>query len=204
MSPSAITLMLADLGDQVVVPGPVEHHRGDVPHLASERLCDRLQVLGHALAQVDAALRDRADGHLLHVHARHPRDAARLAGGQDRERAHPASADHRRTFDRVAGQLQLHSAAAHGRARRQRVALLAAADHDSAADGQRVDRTHHRLAGGRVGTARVTPTQISTCGQGAALADRRQVGAGAAFLRQLRLRPGLLLGATSLGGHGRG
>jgi len=92
---------LADLGDQVVVPGPVEHDRGHVGHLAAERIGDRLQVLAHRAAQVDAALGDRPDGHLAHVHPRHLHQAAGVAGGEDRERAPaPALPDRARRLGR--------------------------------------------------------------------------------------------------------
>ena len=149
---------LADLGDQVVVPGPVEHHRGDVAHLPSERVGDRLQVLGHALAQVDAALRDRADRHLLHVHPRHAGDPARVARGQDRERAHARRA-------RPPPRLRPGRRPAPAPCRRRPWSRPAPADGPASLrpittvplTRQRVDRVHHRLARGRVGAARHRP-----------------------------------------------
>ena len=100
----------------------------------------------------------------------------------------PPRATTRRSLDRVAGQLQRRAAAAHGRARRQRVALLAAADHDRAADRQRVDRLHQRLAGRLVGAAGIAAAEVAAGRQRAALADRGQVGAGAALVGQAALR----------------
>ena len=115
---SAITLMArrpANLGDQVVVPGPVEHHRGDVPHLASERLGDRPQVLSHPGAGRSWAFATGPTAiFFMYIRGTRVRRPARTRPGI--ESAHPASPT--TAAPSIGSQASsIHAAAAHGRAR---------------------------------------------------------------------------------------
>ena len=97
---------LADLGDQVVVPRALEHDRGHVAHAAPEGVCDRLEVLADRPPEVDPALGDRPDGHLLHVHAGQRREAAGVGRREDRERPRAPACHRRAVPDRVACQIE--------------------------------------------------------------------------------------------------
>ena len=57
----------ADVGDQLLVPRPVEHDHDQVLDAAAERLRDGAQVEPHRRVEIDDVARARADDQLLHV-----------------------------------------------------------------------------------------------------------------------------------------
>src|SRR5581483_2903849 len=76
----------ADLLDQVVVAGPVEHDRGDVAGVAAVPPGDRADVVADGTLQADAPARLRADGNRPHVHVREAAELARLGGDDHGDR----------------------------------------------------------------------------------------------------------------------
>ena len=85
-SPSPISRMRApgrpDIGDQLFVARAVEHHHGELVHLAAEAARDRAQVLAHRGIEIDQMLRARPDDELLHVDVGRMQQAAALGGGE--------------------------------------------------------------------------------------------------------------------------
>ena len=122
MSPSAITLMRAPASRISAIRSSWRGRSSTIAVMSATRrpnasaIASRFSPTGRA--QVDAAPGNRADRHLLHVHARHRGHAAGVAGGEDRQRADAAAGDHAGALDRVERQVELTAAAAHARPRR--------------------------------------------------------------------------------------
>ena len=133
---------VADLLDQIVVAGTVEHDRRHVVHAAAECVGDRLDVLGDRPQQVDRAAGARADRELPHVHVGQRQEAARLADGDHRHRAVAAARDDAAALERVEGEIDHHAAGPERRPGRERL-VVGRAEDDPAADRQAVERGVH-------------------------------------------------------------
>ena len=106
-SPSPMSLIRApggaDLGDQPLVPRPLQDDHGDVADPPPQRFRDAAQVLGGRLADVDLARDHGPHAQLLHVGVRRVGQPTRLRRGEDGDRAALAVGDQVRAFQRVDG-----------------------------------------------------------------------------------------------------
>src|SRR5581483_2755278 len=182
----------ADLLDQVLVARPVEDDRRHVLHRSPERACDRADVLADGPAEVDAPPRDRADGHLPHVHVRELHQRAALTDRQHRHRAVPAARHDAPALERVEREIDLLATGADLLADRERRAALRRADHDPPRDREQLERVPHPGERGLLRTLLVRPSEPARARERGALgrAGERLARADAAVgLRRLRLGP---------------
>src|SRR3954454_25055394 len=135
---------VADLLDQIVVPGAVEDDRRDVVHHPAERLGDRADVVADGPAQVDRVSRARADRHLAHVHVRQRLEGARLADRDHRHRPVAAARDDAAALQGVEGEVDLGPPRSDRLAGREVVGVTARADDARAVEGQLLEREPHR------------------------------------------------------------
>src|SRR5438093_2239008 len=92
-----------DVGNQLLVPRPVEHDHHQVAYAAAERARDRFQVVLHRGIEVDDVARPGADHDLLHVAVGRVQQAAPVRGGEDRDRPRRPGGAEVRTLERVDG-----------------------------------------------------------------------------------------------------
>ena len=149
---------LADVGDEPLVAGPVEHDDHQVVDLAVERLGERLEVVLHRGVDVDLALGRRPHDELLHVDVGRVQEAALLGGGDDGDGVGRAGGAQVRALQRVDGDVDREAAAAdlladveHGR-----LVPLALTDHDRAVDVDALHLLAHRLDRHLVGVLAVS------------------------------------------------
>ena len=152
----------ADVGDQLLVARPIEHHDDEIVHLAVERPGNRLQVVGNRRVDVDRVLRGRRDDELLHVEIGRMEEPAAFGGGEHRDRAGRSRGAQVRALERIDGDVDLRRpkpcAAAGAPDVRQpdaladvehrRLVALPLADDDAPVDRHAIELAPHRFDGG--------------------------------------------------------
>ena len=161
----------ADLLDQVVVPRPVEDDRRDVVDHAAERVRDRRARCRRPGSSSEIApARDRADGHLPHVHVGQRRHRAARRRGDHRDGVRPAARDDGPPLERVEREVVLLPARADRRPGRELLRLLVPADHDLAADRHLLERD------ARPGERRLLGRLLVGAAEPARAGERRALG----------------------------
>ena len=181
-SPSRMYLMrapvCADLLDQPGVAGTVEQHDGDVVLVHVLGLGDRVDVLGHRLADVDDVGGLGAGDELLHVeHGRRVEHRVPRGDGHHRDGVVHALGRQRGAVDRVDRDVALGAGAVADLLaveEHRRVVLLALADHDGAAHADRADHVAHRVDGLLVGVVLVAAADPAGGRHGRCLGDAYQ------------------------------
>jgi len=144
----------ADVGDELLVPRPVEHDHRQFVDLAAERARDGAQVLAHRGIQIDQVLGARPDDQLLHVEVGRMQQAALVRGCEHGDRVGGAGGAQVRAFERIDGDIDLvELAPSPGVLPRQadlladeehrRFVALAFTDDDRAVDRHRVEFAAH-------------------------------------------------------------
>ena len=146
----------ADVGDQLLVPRPIEDDDHQILDVAAEAPGDRLQVRLHRRVEVDGVPRRRPDDDLLHVAVGRVQQAALVRRGQHGDGAGRAGGAEVGALERIDGDVDLEVVGATAPdlladEQHRRLVALALADDDRAAHGQRVHRLAHRLDGDVVG-----------------------------------------------------
>ena len=152
--PSPISLIRVpgrpELLDEVVVPRPVEHERGDVDRLAVEALRDGADVVGDGAVEVDHAPGARPDGDRPHVHVGKLEERALGRDREHRDRTDAAPRDDASSLDRVEREVDAIAACADLSSRCERLAGPRA-DHDPPVDRHLVERGLHPVRRGLLG-----------------------------------------------------
>ena len=142
---------VADVGDQLLVAGPVQDAHRQVGHRQALGLGDLADVLADRGGDVDGVDGVGPDGDLVHVeHRRRVEHGAALGHRQHRDRVGQALAHQRRAVDRVDREIAVRPVAVADLlavVEHRRVVLLALADHHDAAHRHRVDQLTHRVDG---------------------------------------------------------
>src|SRR5690625_3134131 len=158
----------ADLLDQLLVTGALEHAHGDLLDRLVQRLGDQLDVLFDRQAQVHVLRGGRTHHHLLHVeHGRRVVHAAALGDGEHRQRVVVAEGGQPGAVDRIDRDVDVGPGAVtdalaveqHGG-----LVLLALADHDGAVHPDGVHEGAHRIDGGPVSLVLVAEPHPATSG----------------------------------------
>ena len=192
--------------DQLLVPGPIEHHDRELVHLTAERAGDRPQVLAHRRVEVDQVLRAGADHQLLHVEIGRVQQPALVGGRQHGNgigRAHRAEI---RALERIDGDVDLVVGAAvavglAGQAdlladvEHRRLVALTLADDDGAVDRHGVELAAHRLDRRLVRPVTIALAHRVGAGDGRLLDDAQELERKVGFHR------GALFGALPDVGH---
>ena len=146
----------ADVGNQLGVPGPVEHGDDQVVDVAGQRPRDGPQVVGDRGIEIDHVARRRRDDQLLHVEVGRVQQAAPLRRRKHGNRAGSAGGAEVRALERIDRDVHLRRAEPAAAVddvgepdlladeQHRRLVALALADHDGAVDGHRVELAPHR------------------------------------------------------------
>ena len=162
-SPSPISLILApglaNVGNQLFVPRPVEHDDHQIFDVAVHALGNILQVVDHWRVDIYRTFAGRTDHDLFHVAVRRVQQPAAFGSGQHCDRAGRARGTQIRAFQRIDGDVDFGNFGAvrklganfladveHGR-----LIAFTFADHDGAAHGDRIHGFAHGLGRDLVG-----------------------------------------------------
>src|SRR6185437_4874891 len=134
---------LAYLGNQLLVPWPVEHDDDQVFHVAVHAFGNVLQVVDHGRINVHCALAGRADHDLFHVAVRRIQQSAAFRSGQHGDGAGRAGGAQVRALEGIDGDVHLGNFGAVGKfganffadVKHGRLIAFALANHDGAAHG---------------------------------------------------------------------
>jgi hypothetical protein len=169
---------LPDLGDQRLVPRPVEDHDRDVVDPAAERLGDPADVVCRTLPDVDfAAGDDRPDAQLVEVRVRGVGQAALLGRGEDGDCVPLAVGDEVGALERIDRDVDLWNVVLVVAAdlladvEHRRLVALALADDDRARELNLVHRPAHGLGRGLVGLVLLAPSHEPGRGERRRLGD---------------------------------
>src|SRR5690606_16195341 len=141
----------AQLRDQFLVAGPVEHADDDVGGLDALLGGDGADILARRLGEVDDAVRiTGAYRDLVHIDVRRVEEAAFLGNGEHRERVGPRLGGDGGAFQRIERDVDLGAFALRGAnlladEEHRGLVTLTLADDDSTVHVQRVERGAHRL-----------------------------------------------------------
>ena len=176
----------ADVGDQLLVTRPIEHHDRQLVDLAAEAAGDGAQVLAHRRVEVDQVLRRRTDDQLLHVEIGRMQQAALLGRRQHRDRVGGAGRAQVGALERIDGDVDLVPLAAAGLVllrqadlladvEHRRFVALAFADDDRAVDRHGVHLAAHRLDGHLVGAVAIALAHGVRAGNGGLFGDAEEL-----------------------------
>src|SRR6266478_5252666 len=179
----------ADLGDQLLVAGTVEDDDGQVFDVHALLVGDRAQVLGGRLAQIDRAGPAGTHGDLVHVRVGRVEQVSLLRHGDHAERVGSAGRRDGGALERIESDVHLWIvgvAPAHLLAdvEHRRLVPLAFADHDRAADVERVERLAHRVHRRLIGALLVPPAHQAGRGH------RRRLGEADGFQTDVAIHHG--------------
>jgi hypothetical protein len=185
-----------DLLNEIVVACAIEDDRRDVPDSPAEGLGDCLDVLGHRAPEIDLPPRDWPNGHLPHVHVGKRLKGSRLADGDHRHRAAPASGHDAAAFERIQREIDRLSPLPDPVAGLQYLELPRRPDHDPAVDRQELELLVHARCG------RIQRCDLIGAPQPARAGERRAFGRPRIALADAGARhASLRLDPLGLGNH---
>src|SRR5579875_3151116 len=163
----------ANLGDQVLVPRPVEDHDGYVVDRSLEGVGDGLEVVLDRSIQVDERRGFRPDRQLAHIGIRGMKETASLGDRHHGDRVGETVGDQIRPLDGVDGDVDLDPSATEPLADVEHRGFVAFTftDDDPARDLHIVERFAHLLDGGSVGDIALTAPHPTRGGQRRRLSD---------------------------------
>ena len=162
-SPSPISLILrsrlANVGNQLLVPRPVEHDDDQVFDVAVHAFGNVLQIVDHRRVEVHRAFAGRADHDFFHVAVRRIQQSAAFGSGQHGDGARRARGAQVRAFQGIDGDVHFGNFGSVGKfgadffadVEHGRFIAFAFANHDGAAHGNRVHGFAHGFGGHLVG-----------------------------------------------------
>ena len=134
---------LANLGNQLLVPRPVEHDDDQVLDVAVHAFGNVLQVVDHRRVEIHGAFAGGADHDLFHVAVGRVQQSATFGSGQHRDGAGRAGGAQVRAFQGIDGDVHFRNFGAVGKlgadffadVEHGRLIAFALANHDGAAHG---------------------------------------------------------------------
>ena len=154
----------ADVGNQLLVPRPIEDDHHEILDLASEAAGNGFEIVPRRRVEIDGFLRAGTDHQLLHVQIGRVQQTAAVRGRQHRNRVRRTGRTQVRALERIDGDIDLRQpggrAAAIPRVRQpdlfanvqhRRLVALPLADDNRAVDRHRVHHAPHRLYGDVIG-----------------------------------------------------
>src|SRR3989442_1163955 len=177
----------ANIGNQPLVTGTVEHNDDQILHVALQPLGNVLQVVRHRRVHLYGTLTRWADDNLFHVAVGRVQQAASFGSRQHRDGAGRARGAQICAFQRIDGDVHFGNIAAVGKlgpnffadVEHGRFVALALADHDGAAHGHRVHGVTHGFRG------HVVRQLAFTLAHGVGRGDRRVLHHAQEFQRQI-------------------
>ncbi len=169
----------ADLGHQLLVPGPVEDADGDIGHRCFPDLGDALDVGRYRRGDVDEVGDVGPGGDLVHVeHRRRVEHGSAVRHREDRDGVGHALGHQGGAVDGVDGEIAHRPVAVADLlavVEHRGVVLLALADHHHAAHRHRIDQLAHRVDGRAVAALLVSAADPAPSRHRAGLGDADQL-----------------------------
>ena len=169
----------AKVGNDLGVPGPVEHTDRDLIRRHPLRLGERLDVVGGTLVQVDDPGRiSRATGDLVHIGVRRIQHRALRRPGHHRQRIRHGLGRERRALKRIQRNIDLVLAALADLfpdVQHRRLVTFTLADHDFPIDIQIIQGRAHRINRGLVRLLFVAAPNEFPGGDGGNLGDADRI-----------------------------
>ncbi len=180
---------LPNIGDQLLVARPVEHHHDQVVHAAMQAAGDVPQVVGDRSVQFDRVLARRPDDDLLHVAVGGMQQAAFLGRSEHGNRSGRAGGAQVGAFERIDGNIDAGNLPSVGKGAAHlladvehgRFVAFALADHDGAAHRDGVHGLAHGLGGDLIAQRTVSLAHGARRGDGRFFDDAQKFQRQIAF-----------------------